>query len=92
MNPTSFIVIKSGVAKPRIVKRKDGTQVLFNEQRAALENGEDFPQPFTISLQEGQQPFPPGRYLLDVSSLAVGDYDALRVGRRINLLPLPPVK
>ena len=89
MNPTSYIVIKSGEAKPRLVKRKDGTQMIFNEQKAAIENGEDFPQPFTINLQDGQQAFPPGRYLLDASSLQVGDFDALKVGRKINLLPLP---
>lgn len=83
------IVIKSGTSTPRAIKRKDGTQVIFNEQRAAIEKGEDFPTPFTISLGDGQPPYPPGRYLLDVSSLEVGDFDALKVGRRIALVPAP---
>lgn len=83
------IVIKSGTSTPRAIKRKDGTQVIFNEQRAAIEKGEDFPTPFTINLGDGQPPYPPGRYLLDVSSLEVGDFDALKVGRRVFLTPAP---
>lgn len=83
------IIIKSGTATPRAIKRKDGTQVIFNEQKAAIEKGEDFPVPFTISLGDGQPPYPPGRYLLDVSSLEVGDFDALKVSRRIALVPVP---
>ncbi|MEL1264411.1 single-stranded DNA-binding protein [Pseudoxanthomonas putridarboris] len=83
------ILIKSGTSTPRSIKRKDGTQVIFNEQKAAIEKGEDFPVPFTISLGDGQPPYPPGRYLLDVSSLEVGDFDALKVSRRIALVPVP---
>lgn len=83
------IIIKTGTAHPRAIKRKDGTQVIFNEQKAAIECGEDFPRPFTINLGDGQPPYPPGKYLLDVSSLEVGDFDALKVGRRIALVPIP---
>lgn len=83
------IVIKSGTATPRLIKRKDGTQMIFNEQRAAIETGEDFPRPFTINLQDGQPPYPPGRYLLDPASLEVGDFDSLKVSRRIVLMPAP---
>lgn len=89
MNPQSCIVVKSGNAVPRLVKRKDGTQVIFNEQRAAIEKGEDFPRPFTINLQDGQPPFPPGRYLLDASCLDVGDFDSLKIARRVELIRLP---
>lgn len=92
MNARGHIIIKSGTATPRAVKRKDGTQVIFNEQRAAIEAGDDFPAPFTINLQDGQAPFAPGRYLLDPACLMVGDYDALKVGRRIELVPLPAAK
>lgn len=86
------ILIKTGTATPRAIKRKDGTQVIFNEQKAAIEKGEDFPVPFTISLGDGQPPYPPGRYLLDVSSLEVGDFDSLKVSRRIALVPVPTAK
>lgn len=89
MNARGHIIIKSGVATPRAIKRKDGTQMIFTEQKAAIETGEDFPAPFTINLQDGQPPYPPGRYLLDPACLIVGDYDALKIGRRIELVPLP---
>ncbi|WP_411831962.1 single-stranded DNA-binding protein [Pseudoxanthomonas mexicana] len=92
MNPNNCIVIKSGTSAPRVIKRKDGTQVIFNEQKAAIEKGDDFPTPFTITLGDGQPPYPPGRYMLDVSSLEVGDFNALRIARRIALLPLPSTK
>ena len=82
------IVIKSG-AKPRIAKRKDGTQVIFNEQKGAIEKGEDFPAPFTFNLQDGQMEYPPGRYVIDPACLLVGDFDALRFGRRLDLVRLP---
>lgn len=83
------IIIKTGTAFPRAIKCKDGTQMIFNEQKAAIESGEDFPRPFTINLGDGQPPYPPGKYLLDVSSLEVGDFDSLKVSRRISLIPVP---
>lgn len=86
------IVIKNATATPRAIKRKDGTTVIFHEQKAAIEKGEDFPVPFTISLGDGQPPFPAGEYLLDPACLEVGDFSALRVGRRIQLIPLPAGK
>lgn len=92
MNARGYIIIKSGVATPRAVKRKDGTQMIFTEQKAAIEIGEDFPVPFTINLQDGQPPYAPGRYLLDPACLVVGDFNSLNVGRRIELVPLPAIK
>jgi hypothetical protein len=92
MNPRGVIIIKSGNSVPRAVRRKDGTQVIFNEQKAAIDAGDDFPTPFTINLQDGQQAFAPGRYLLDPACLQVGDFDSLRIGRRIELIPLPAAK
>lgn len=89
MNARGHIIIKSGVALPRAIKRKDGTQMIFTEQKAAIETGEDFPKPFTINLQDGQPPYPPGLYLLDPVSLEVGDFDGLKVARRIVLIPAP---
>jgi hypothetical protein len=81
------IIIARGEAKPRIIKRKDGTQVVFNEQSAAIVKGEDFPQPFTLNLGDERKPFPPGRYLLCASSLNVGDFNALKIGRNVDLIP-----
>lgn len=86
----SHIVIKSGTATPRTIKRKDGTAMVFREQRAAIEAGEDFPRPFTINLDDDQSPYPPGNYNLDPACLEVGDFDSLKIGRRVKLLPVGP--
>lgn len=83
------IVIKNATSTPRVIKRKDGTQVIFNEQKAAIEKGEDFPIPFVISLGDGQPPFAAGEYILDPACLEVGDFGSLRVARRIQLIPAP---
>lgn len=83
------IVIKTGAAVLRTIVRKDGTKMQFNEQVAAIECGEDFPRPFRITLEDNQPPYPAGNYMLDPACLEVGDFDALRVGRRVKLLPLP---
>lgn len=92
MNFRGSIIIKSAVSVQRVMKRKDGTQIIFNEQKAAIETGDDFPIPFRITLYEGQQPYPAGRYVLDPICLQVGDFDSLRIGRRIELIPLPVTK
>lgn len=83
------IVIKSAAVKVRKIERQGKPTLYFNEQSAAIEKGDDFPQPFRLTLADDQQPYPPGRYLLDPSSLEVGDYDALKVGRRVVLIPAP---
>lgn len=88
----SHIVIKSGTAHARTIKRKDGTLMQFREQKAAIEAGEDFPRPFTLTLDDDQAPYSPGNYNLDPSCLEVGDFDALKVGRRVKLLPISPGK
>lgn len=83
------IIIKSANSAARTIKRKDGTSVTFIEQTGAIETGEDFPRPFRFTLEEGQKPYQPGAYYLDSASLEVGDYDALKIGRRVKLLSLP---
>ncbi len=84
----AHIIIVNPNAAARQQKRKDGTTMVFNEQKAAIvKPGEDFPTPFTINLQEGQDPFSPGKYLLSCDALDVGDFNALRVARRIRLIP-----
>lgn len=92
MSQANCIVIKTAASAVRTITKRDGTKVQFNEQTAALEVGEDFPKPFKFTLDDNQQPYPPGRYMLDPASLEVGDYDALKVGRRVKLLPLPASK
>ena len=85
------IIIKTQAANLKKVERPGKATLFFNEQSAALEIGEDFPKPFTLTLDDGQKPYPPGRYTIDASALAIGDYGRLTVARSIKLIPLPGV-
>lgn len=82
------IVIKTQAATMKKIERNGKPTLYFNEQTAAIETGEDFPRPFKLTLKEGQQPYPPGRYQLDIVSLEVGDFEALKVGRNVVLTPI----
>lgn len=90
MNTAAFIIIKSDAVHTRTIPaRGDRAQISFREQKAAIETGEDFPQPFNVQLADDQRPYPPGRYTLDLASLEVNEYGSLKLARRINLVPLP---
>lgn len=89
----SKIIIRTAVAHPRQIRGKNnGPTFNFNEQNAAiLKEGEDFPHPFKIRLDDGQPPYPAGEYTVDASSFVVGQYSDLQMGRRIVLVPVPTV-
>lgn len=82
------IIIKTAAATIKKIERNGKPTLFFNEQSAALEVGNDFPKPFKLTLGEGEQPYPPGRYQLDLASLDVGEYDALKVGRNVKLVAI----
>lgn len=85
----SMIVIRSATVTPRTIRRKDGTQMVFREQAAAIQkDGEDFPQPFRLTLDQEQAPYPAGNYTVDASSFTTGEFGDLRVGRRVVLVPI----
>ncbi|HEL4218602.1 TPA: DNA-binding protein [Stenotrophomonas maltophilia] len=87
----SKIIIRTATVTPRQVKRKDGSTMVFREQSAAImKDGEDFPHPFRLGLDDSQAPYPPGDYVVDASSFNVGQYGDLIVGRRLMLVPVAP--
>ncbi|PZS73769.1 hypothetical protein A7X76_20780 [Stenotrophomonas maltophilia] len=53
-----------------------------------MKDGEDFPHPFRLGLDDAQAPYPPGDYVVDASSFNVGQYGDLIVGRRLMLVPV----
>jgi len=87
----SKIIIRTAVAIPRSIRGKNnGPSFNFNEQNAAImKDGEDFPHPFRIRLDDGQPPYPAGEYTVDGSSFVVGQYGDLQMGRRVVLVPIP---
>lgn len=93
MSKTNHIVVKSDAVETRRIPAKgDRKEIAFREQKAAIETGEDFPQPFNITLDDDQRPYPPGLYHLDLSSIEVNEYKGLKFGRRVRLVPATPAK
>ncbi|ENP6600687.1 single-stranded DNA-binding protein [Escherichia coli] len=68
------------------VSKSTGQAYTINEQSAYIFLGQDYPQLFKLNLDAGQAPYPAGLYTLHPSSLYVGDFQKLRVGR-IVLIP-----
>lgn len=84
----SHIIVKSDAVHTRVIPaRGDRASINFREQKAAIETGEDFPQPFNIQLDDDQRPYPPGTYQLCLSSLEVNQYQGLVMRRRVKLVP-----
>jgi hypothetical protein len=83
------IIVKTQAAKIKKIERAGRPTLHFNEQECAFEVGTDFPKPFKITLGEGEQPYPPGRYTFDIASFEVGDYESPRFGRDVKLVRLP---
>ena len=85
----TIIVRSINTSVKTIPARGDRAQMQFTEQTAAIDVGEEFPRPFKLTLEPDQKPYAPGHYCIDPASLVVNKYDALELGRRIKLLPLP---
>ena len=81
------IIIKSDAVNVRNGMSRSNKQYSIREQQAALDNGGDFPHPFVLNLEDKQPAYPPGEYTLDPSSVYVGDFNKLTLGR-VKLLPL----
>lgn len=90
----SHIIVKSDAVNTRTIPaRGDRAAINFREQKAAIETGEDFPQPFNVQLDDDQRPYPPGSYQLCLTSVEVNQYGGLAMRRRVKLVPLDkPVK
>lgn len=82
IKPSQAVVdSRSGVSK------HDEKPYTINEQSAYIFLGGDYPQLFKFNLDNGQSPYPAGMYELHESSVYVGDFQKLRIGKVI-LLPL----
>lgn len=86
----TIIVRSINTSVKTIPAKGDRAQMQFTEQTAAIDLGEEFPRPFKLTLDPDQKPYAPGTYFVDPSSFVINKYDALELGRRVKLLPLPP--
>lgn len=87
------VQILNGDVIARTLPAREGKAALtFRSQKAAILRENDFPLPFSVSLQDDQQPYPKGLYEFDASSLEAGPYDGLKFARRLVLVPVPASK
>lgn len=81
-------IMTAGIAVRSIPARDGRAAMHFNEQKAAILRPNDFPLPFSITLEDGQQPYAPGIYEFHPDSIVLGKY-SLEFARRIKLVPAP---
>ena len=85
------IVIKSAeVSAKNVISKRTGKPYTFREQTAFLTDGEEVRR-FYVTLQDGQNPYAPGEYVLSSESFRVTPYGALEIGRLL-LMPVPQRK
>lgn len=85
------VEVMSEAISVRSFPARDGkAAVNFREQKAAVVRPGDFPLPFTIGLDDDQQPFKPGVYDMCPSSLQNNKFGGLEFGRRVRLLTPSP--
>lgn len=84
-------IISENIAVRSFPARDGKAATVFREQKAAIVRPGDFPLPFTIGLDDDQQPYKVGLYDLCPSSLQNNKYGGLEFGRRIRLLTPSPV-
>lgn len=65
---------------------RKGEEYHIRNQEAYVHNGHAFPERFTISLGPERPAYLPGMYYVDPACIEVGDYDALRFGRSLQLM------
>lgn len=85
------ILVISTAISTRSFPARDGKAAMnFREQKAAIERPGDFPLPFSISLDEDQNPYPVGEYELHPSSLQNNKFGGLEFTRRIKFTAFKP--
>jgi hypothetical protein len=65
------------------VSKATGQPFTINEQEAYIYLGSRYPQRFTFNLDSGVPAYSAGIYELDASSLFVGDFSKLRIGKLV---------
>lgn len=82
-------ILSDKVLVKSIPARGDRAAMQFNEQVAAIIDPEGgFPKPFKISLEAGEHPYRPGFYSLHPASFVTDEYERLKLGRSMKLLPI----
>lgn len=84
-------IISENIAVRSFPARDGKAAMVYREQKAAIVRPGDFALPFTVGLDEDQQPYKIGTYDLCPTSLQNNKFGGLEFGRRIRLLTPSPV-
>ncbi|HCG5116820.1 TPA: hypothetical protein NJY80_000006 [Vibrio parahaemolyticus] len=76
------------VDKRELPAKGDRPAMTLCSQVAFAHLGGRFPVEFSLSLQDGDAPYPAGKYFLDASSFEVGQYGRLGFTRNLVLIPI----
>lgn len=86
---SNAVETKSGISaktsKAYSIRQQEGWATIYNGQTGTVN---PHPQKIVFTLEDNQAPYPVGQYLLDPSSLYIGKFDALSVGR-VKLIARP---
>lgn len=86
---SNLVETKSGVSakssKPYSIRQQEGWALTYNSQTS---QPNPHPQKIVFTLDDNQPPYPVGLYMLDPSSLYVGKFDSLMIGR-VKLIARP---
>jgi hypothetical protein len=83
------VVIRS-INLKQIVSKKTGVQYWF--QGAALDNGQDFPHPFDVMLDDPKKAYAPGDYTFGPDAVYVKDGKLAISARLVPLAAKPALK
>lgn len=83
------ILVKSSQVQERHINYK-GEKKLIREQRAAIDLGDGFAQPFMIGLGS-EPPYPAGNYDFSGDSFSLDDYGNPKLSRYFKLVSLDVV-
>jgi hypothetical protein len=69
------------VMEKTVMARKDGRQCLIREQIGWIDIGKPYPQEVRIPVENGKEPYAPGKYTVDPACLYIDRYGKLALGR-----------
>jgi hypothetical protein len=83
------ILIKVGTAQVRRIQTKNGSKEIAEQMGFIESNDEVRKIRIPVRVDEGQAPYPPGKYTLSASSFGVGKFHDLEINRyELALHPL----
>ena len=75
------VEIRDANVNERTIQTQNGPMLIRSQTGRVQLPGESETRPVQVSLQQAEEGYSPGTYMLDPASFFVGQYDRLQVGR-----------